>query len=77
MVWFSNAEGNAPPLLQIPILNTSRISHTPIYTTRSSYEVAVSFTPDELAKLKARAEAQRRSVSSYVTLLVVEALGRK
>ena len=33
MVFFSNAEGNAPPLLQIPILNTSRISHTPIYTT--------------------------------------------
>jgi len=39
--------------------------------------VAVSFTPDELAKLEARAEEQRRSVSSYVTLLVVEALGRK
>ena len=44
---------------------------------RSSYDVGVSFTPDELAKLEARAEEQRRSVSSYVTLLVVEALGRK
>jgi hypothetical protein len=30
---FSNAEGNAPPLLQIPILNSSPLSHTRIYTT--------------------------------------------
>ena len=44
---------------------------------RSKFEVGVTFTPDELAKLEARAEEQRRSLSSYVTLLVVEALGRK
>ena len=44
---------------------------------RSKFDLAVSFTPEELAKLEARAEEQRRSLSSYVTLLVVEALGRK
>jgi hypothetical protein len=44
---------------------------------RSRYAVGANFTPDEIAKLEARAEEQRRSLSSYVTLLVVEALGRK
>lgn len=44
---------------------------------RRMFQVRVTFTPDEVAKLTARAEEQRRSVSSYVTLLVVEALGRK
>ena len=33
VVVFSNAEGNAPPLFQIPTLKSSRISHTSIYTT--------------------------------------------
>ena len=37
---------------------------------RGAFDIAVSFTPDELAELKGKAEEQRRSVSSYVTLLV-------
>jgi hypothetical protein len=44
---------------------------------RSRYDVGVSFTPEEFAKLTGRAEEERRSVSRYVTLLLVEALGRK
>ncbi len=41
---------------------------------RKNYNTAVVFMPDELAALEARAEEQRRSVSGYVTLLVLEAL---
>ena len=54
-----------------------RVIHKAISGKRSEFDVAVSFTPDELAKLEGKAEQQRRSVSSYVTLLVLEALGRK
>ncbi len=43
---------------------------------RKQYNTAVIFTPDELAELEARAEEQRRSVSGYVTLLVLEELER-
>jgi hypothetical protein len=43
---------------------------------RKQYNTAVILTPDELAALEARAEEQRRSVSGYVTLLVLEELER-
>jgi hypothetical protein len=41
-----------------------------------SYELAVSLTPEQKAKLEAKARDQMRSVSSYVARLIVEDLGR-
>jgi hypothetical protein len=41
-----------------------------------SYDIAVPFTPEEKAKLQAKATAQVRSVSSFVAKLIVADLGR-
>ena len=39
-----------------------------------SYEIAVPLTPDQRAELEAKAQAQMRSVSSYVALVIAENL---
>ena len=43
---------------------------------RISYEAGPYVTIPEQRELEKRAAAERRSVSSYVTLLVLEALGK-
>ena len=43
---------------------------------RSAYEIAVPLTAEQKRKVEARARAEVRSVSSYVALLIVAALGR-
>ncbi len=49
---------------------------TTVSGERSSAGVAAFFTPDDLAKLEAKALEQRRSLSRYVTPVVLERLGR-
>ncbi len=44
---------------------------------RVSYDIAVQIGPAEKKKLQARARADMRSVSSYVTKLVIEDLHRR
>jgi hypothetical protein len=41
---------------------------------RQPYEIAVTLTLDEKAKLEQRAERERRSVSSYVARLIAHEL---
>ena len=43
---------------------------------RSSYGIPVPLTAEQKRKVEARARAEVRSVSSYVALLIVAALGR-
>ncbi len=43
---------------------------------RRGYEVAVPLTPEQKRKVKVRVRDEVRSVSSYVALLIVAALGR-
>ena len=43
---------------------------------RRAYEVAVPLTPGQKRKVEARARDELRSVSSYVALVIVAALGR-
>ena len=43
---------------------------------RSGYEIAVPLTAEQRRKVEARAREELRSVSSYVALLIVAALGR-
>ncbi len=44
---------------------------------RVSYDIAVQIGPAEKKKLQARARAEMRSVSKYVTKLVIEDLHRR
>ncbi len=43
---------------------------------RSTYGIAVPLTPEQKRKVEHRAREEVRSVSSYVALLIVAALGR-
>ena len=53
-----------------------KASSVPPGDPRSAYEIAVPLTPEQKRKVEAQARDEVRSVSSYVALLIVAALGR-